>query len=54
MGRPKKKLFLTTVVDRELYDKARRVAKSEDRTVAAMLRRMIAELPEPEQQATGT
>jgi hypothetical protein len=52
MGRPRKKLFLTTVVDRDLYEKAKRVAKFEDRTVAAMLRRMIAELPEPELKAS--
>jgi hypothetical protein len=53
MGRPRKKLFLTTVVDRDLYEKARRLAKYEDRSIAAMIRRLIAEMPEPE-QATGT
>ena len=54
MPRPKKKHFVTTVVDRDLYEKARRVAKSEHRTVAAMIRRLLDQLPEPEQQATGT
>ena len=53
MGRPRKKLFLTTVVDRDLYEKAKRLAKYEDRSVAAMIRRLLSEMPEPT-QATGT
>jgi hypothetical protein len=48
MGRPKKKHFVTTVVDRDLYEKARRIAKHEHRTVAAMIRRLLSELPEPD------
>jgi hypothetical protein len=56
MAKPKKKqYFVSTVVDRSQWEKMRRLAKKERRTVAAMIRRIVDELPEEEvQQATGS
>jgi hypothetical protein len=44
MPKAKKKYFLTVVVDRALYEAAKRQARSEDRSVAAMIRRVLSEI----------
>jgi predicted CopG family antitoxin len=36
------------LIEADLYEKAQRIAASEDRSVSAVVRRLIADAPEPE------
>lgn len=59
MGRPKKpskpeKFYVSAYISREMHEKLTRIAKLEDRPVASIIRRIIADAAEPELQSTGT
>jgi len=51
MSRPKKKQphYISLTVTRELYEKAQRLASAEHRDVSKVIRRLLAEAPEPTQ-----